>query len=158
MSITTTPAFAALALALATAVSASAVADDVVGTAIVARDSGDALIIWEATPAIVSIVARKTADAAALQQLESSAVSLAATHAKDLPDAVTISVRITYQKIGAVNPAYGTAAFAGVERLATVSLPRSLALKTGAGLARAIAAGKRAPGVTIVISGQLPPR
>jgi hypothetical protein len=134
-----------------------ALAGAMVGTAVVARADGDALIIWDATPAVVAIVSNKTDDVTAMRQLESSAVTIAASHAKDLTDASTISVRITYAKTGAVNPAYGAATFAGIERVATVRLSRDAALTSAALLASEIASGKTVPNVAIVVSGKLPP-
>ena len=148
---------AILAALAAFAAAGPAVADEIAGSTIVVRDEGDALIIWEATPAVVAIVKNKTPGKLALKQLESSAVTIAAQHARDLVDATTISVRITYQKIGAVNPAYGGATLAGVESVATVRLSRGLALKADPSIARKIAHGDSVPGVTVIVSGKLPP-
>jgi hypothetical protein len=137
--------------------SGAARADEVPGTAILARTGTDALIIWDATPAIAAIVAGNVSDDAGMRRLESDAVTIASAHAKDLTAAKTISVRITYAKTGAVSPVYGSATFAGVERVATISIPRTLVIGDIKRTESSISDGKIPAGITIVVSGKLPP-
>jgi hypothetical protein len=93
------------------------------GNVIVARTSGDALLIWDASTDIAGIVTSKTSDADANALLERDAARvLAASLSKVDKSATSITVRVIYQKTGAVSPVYGTATFAGVERYATLKL------------------------------------
>jgi uncharacterized membrane protein len=116
-------------LALATAVgciaATSAVwADDVPGRAVLAKPDGDALVIWDASPVVASIVKSKTNDAGANDLLERDAVRVLATMAPDVDkSAKTITVRVIYSKTGAVSPVYGTPTFMGIERYATLTVP-----------------------------------
>jgi len=93
------------------------------GNVIVARPAGDALLIWNASADVAAIVANKTADADAKALLERDAArALAASLAKVDAAASSISLRVIYEKTGAVSPVYGTATFAGVGRYATLRM------------------------------------
>jgi hypothetical protein len=93
------------------------------GNVIVARPAGNALLIWDASADVTAIVANKTSDADAKTLLERDAASaLAASLSKVASDASSVTLRVIYQKSGAVSPVYGSATFAGVERYATLRL------------------------------------
>ncbi|MBD5606759.1 MAG: hypothetical protein IAI48_16950 [Candidatus Eremiobacteraeota bacterium] len=93
------------------------------GNVIVARPGGSALVIWDASADVASIVANKTSDADANALLERDASRvLADSLAKIDKDASDVTVRVIYNKSGAVSPVYGSATFAGVERYATLKL------------------------------------
>lgn len=113
-----------LLLVLATALLLPApAAADVPGHVVLAKPGGDAIIIWDATPVVLTIVTGKMSDDAANALLERDALRDVAKLAKSLDaDVTTVSLRVTYQKIGAVNPAYGSQTFAGVERYALLTL------------------------------------
>jgi hypothetical protein len=115
---------AALALALGIApVAASADMPKPAGNVIVARPSGAALLIWDASSDVTAIVSNKTPDAAANAMLERDAARVLATSLDKIDRAATtITVRVIYQKTGAVSPVYGSATFAGVERYATLQV------------------------------------
>lgn len=118
---------AAAALALATAIPAGAPAADappVPGHVVLAKPGPEAVIIWDATPVVVTIVNDKMRDDEANALLEHDALRNVAKFAKAISaDAKSVTLRVTYQKIGAVNPAYGAQTFAGVERYAQLTLP-----------------------------------
>ncbi len=91
------------------------------GHVVVARVSDDALIIWDASPEIAAIVTNKTADDAANAQLERDALRVLAQNVSRLEkSAKSVTVRVIYNKTGAVSPVYGAPTFAGVERYATL--------------------------------------
>ncbi len=93
------------------------------GNVIVARPAGNALLIWDASADVAAIVANKTSDADAKTLLERDAARvLAASLSKTDIGASSITLRVIYQKTGAVSPVYGSATFAGVERYATLRL------------------------------------
>jgi hypothetical protein len=92
------------------------------GHTVLAKAGGAALIIWDATPVIIAIVHDKLTDADANALIEHDALKVLVKLQPVVDkDAKTITVRITYNKTGDVNPAYGTPTFLGVERYATVS-------------------------------------
>ena len=93
------------------------------GNVIVARTSGDALVILDASTDIAKFVADNAPDSAVNDGLTRDAARvLAATLQKVDKSATSITVRVIYQKTGAVSPVYGTATFAGVERYATFKM------------------------------------
>lgn len=118
--------FVSLALVAAGCVAAAtaALADEVPGHAVLAKPAGDALVIWDASPVVASIVKSKTNDADANDLLERDAAHVLASMAPDVDkSAKTITVRVIYSKTGAVSPVYGTPTFMGIERYATLTVP-----------------------------------
>ncbi len=118
--------FALLALVAAAFVgtASAAWADDVPGRAVLAKPGGDALVIWDASPVVASIVKSKTNDAGANDLLERDAVHVLAAMAPNIDKtAKTITVRVIYSRTGAVSPVYGTPTFMGIERYATLTVP-----------------------------------
>jgi hypothetical protein len=104
----------------------AASAEDVPGHAVLAKPDGDALVIWDASTVVASIVKTKANDTAANDLLERDAVRVMATMAPDVDKgAKTITVRVIYSKTGAVSPVYGTPTFMGIERYATLTAPAS---------------------------------
>ena len=113
----------AATLALAVAPGAPAAADDAVpGHAIVARTAPDALVIWDATADVTSIVKDKVSDTDAASRLERDALRVLASTADRLKRAKTVTVRVIYNKTGDVSPVYGSPTFAGVERFANLTV------------------------------------
>jgi hypothetical protein len=99
-------------------------ADEVPGHAVLAKPAGDALVIWDASPVVASIVKSKTNDSDANDLLERDAARVLATMAPNVDkSAKTITVRVIYSKTGAVSPVYGTPTFMGIERYATLTVP-----------------------------------
>lgn len=116
--------FLSIAFALFAIFAAGAVfADETeMGHAVLAKPSGEALVIWDATPVIVSIVKGKLNDADANALLERDAIRVLGGMVPNVDKhAKSITVRVVYSKVGAVNPAYGTPTFAGIERYATLT-------------------------------------
>lgn len=110
-------------IAVVLSIAAPALADGVAGTVTIARPSGSALAIWDASADVASIVTNKTSDADANALLERDALHvLAGALAKFDKHSDTIRLRVIFQKTGAVSPVYGSATFTGVERYATLEL------------------------------------
>jgi hypothetical protein len=96
--------------------------DDVMSHAVLAKPGGDALVIWDASTVVASIVKNKVADPDANVVLEHDALRVLAGMVPSLDKHLkSVTVRIIYSKIGAVSPVYGTPTFAGVERYATLT-------------------------------------
>ncbi|HEX3464747.1 MAG TPA: hypothetical protein VHS78_11925 [Candidatus Elarobacter sp.] len=144
-----------LAAALA-ALALPAAADDI-GTVVIAKPAPDVLLLWDATPVVTRIVAEKTDRTAALQRLESSALELLAKRTTALKAARTLTVRVVYQKTGAVSPVYGTPTYEGVERVFELSgRPEDVHSKATA-MERDLTAGRVPAGLHVAVSGALPP-
>jgi hypothetical protein len=115
-------AVAAAGFALAAAVPATA--DDAVpGHAVLARASEDALVLWDASTVVATIVRSKMSDADANALLERDAARVLATIAPNVDKgAKSVTVRVIYSMTGDVSPVYGTPTFAGIERYATLTV------------------------------------
>lgn len=129
------------------------------GHAVLARPTGEALVIWDATPLVASIVAEKLSDADANALVAHDALRVLAKMQPNVERAATsITVRVIYSKTGEVSPVYGTATFAGVERYATLTA-RAADLRTDKGKWRELDDKAALPNwLTFTIIGKLPPR
>jgi hypothetical protein len=147
-------AIVALAFVPAGAVSAQELPQ---GTVTLTRARGDALAVWDATSELAALVAQKPSRKAALERLESDAALVFGDRAPALKKrATTLTVLVLYTKTGAISPTYHTATFEGVERLLTLKAR----VKDGARArtwAQQLRAGRMIAGVSIDVTGQLPP-
>lgn len=105
----------------------------------------------------VAAALNKQSASQALATLEAKAMHIAGEHAGTLGDSATIAVRGIYSKVGAVNPAYGTPTFAGIEKIFDLTVPILSAKTQSASLAQALAKGFTPRAVTITVTGKLPP-
>ncbi len=154
-------AIAVLAAALTVCISTAPVFADesVPGHAVLARASEDALILWDASPVVASIVKNRLSDADANALLERDASRVLATMAPNFGgETRSVTVRVIYSKTGDVSPVYGTPTFAGIERYATLTLSgpdvrsdRDRWRELGAKMALP-------PWFTFKVTGLLPPR
>ncbi|HEY4439437.1 MAG TPA: hypothetical protein VGN14_03220 [Candidatus Elarobacter sp.] len=153
-------ALAALA-AFAAAGIGIAVADapPLAGHVIVARTGADALLIWDASSDVSAIVADKSSNEDAERRLQRDGLRIIVSSLGKLDaSAKTISVRIVYDKTGAVSPVYGAATLADVERYATLTVPAA-AIRAHTVVWRDVEPGKALPAwVSFRVTGQLPPR
>ncbi len=103
--------------------SVPAVADDAVpGHAVLARASEDALVLWDASQVVATIVKDKFNDADANALIKRDAYRVLVSMAPNIDkSAKTVTVRVIYSKTGAVSPVYGTPTFTGIERYATLT-------------------------------------
>ena len=92
------------------------------GKLIVARTDGDAMLIYNASPEVASIVTAKASDADANDRLKRDALQALASKLALLQKAKSVTVRVIYDKVGAVSPTYGSLTFSGVERYANLTM------------------------------------
>jgi hypothetical protein len=92
------------------------------GKVIVARTDGDATLIYNASPEVASIVTSKASDADANDRLKRDALQALASKLSLLQKAKSVTVRVIYDKVGAVSPTYGSLTFSGVERYANLTM------------------------------------
>jgi hypothetical protein len=113
-----------VALFFGTSVAGYSAEDEAVpGHAVLAQPGGDALVIWNASQVVASIVRSKMSPTEADSLLEHDAIRVLA---KMLPDidatAKTITVRVIYALSGEVSPLYGNPTFKGFEQYALLSV------------------------------------
>jgi hypothetical protein len=111
---------------------------------------------WDATPYVVHLVNDRIVGAAGLRALERTALLALADRAKTSRTSQLL-LRVLYQKTGAVNPAYGTPAFAGVEVVLTMRAARANVAGHAAQWQAALLQGRVPSGLSIAVTGKLPP-
>ena len=143
------------------ATSLPALADEtgVPGHVVVARASDDALVIWDASAEIAAIVSNKVSDDAANNRIERDALRVLAQSLPKLEKSTkSVTVRVIYNKTGAVSPVYGAPTFAGVERYATLEMSHKDAASNRDKWKELDAKTAVPAWVAFKILGQLPPR
>lgn len=126
------------------------------GTVVLAKTSPDALLIWDASPELADMIAAKQPDDQILKTLEADALTILAERAKSLSSG-NIALRVVYQRSGAVSPAYGAPTFAGVERLFIMEAKRTDVAPQESAWRSALQSGSTAHGLTVTMTGKLPP-
>jgi hypothetical protein len=111
---------------------------------------------WDATPFVVHLVDDHLVGAAGLRALETTALKALAGRTKTSRTRGLV-LRVLYQKTGAVNPAYGTPAFAGVETVLTMRATRANLAGHAAQWQTALVQGRIPAGLSIAVTGNLPP-
>src|SRR5579862_6217127 len=111
---------------VAVAVPLPSLSDDATmqGTIVVAKTEGDAVILWDITPSVRAFAAKPGSTNEKMRELEADAAKILLSRLGDVTSASTVSVRVLYQKIGAVNPVYNVNTFGGVEKVVVVSASR----------------------------------
>lgn len=123
-----------------------------------ARTLGNAMILWDLTPAIASIVAQPNGDATKLATIEVAAAKVLLDRLRDVPAASRVTVRVIYQKTGEVSPVYRTATFLGVEKVLDVTAVRASAAGDKIAWEAQLAKGQLPTGITVDVTGALPPK
>jgi hypothetical protein len=133
--------------------------DTVPGHAVLARPTGDALVIWNASQVVASIVRSKMTEADADNLLERDAVRILTSMSPHIDkSAKTITVRIIYAKSGEVSPIYNTPTFKGFEQYALL-MARAQDIPTNLNKWKELQENHAVPaGLTYKVVGRLPPR
>ena len=148
---------AAVSAPPAIVIAAGEVADAPQGTAVVAKASGDALVIWDAAAMLKDLRARKTSDADTLRALEAAAAAVLANKAPALASAQTVAVRVVYPRSAEFNPKYGVEVVSSVERLMTLKASRDAIVANGRAWPATLRSGGSPSGLTVTVTGKLPP-
>ena len=127
------------------------------GMVVVAKGGANPLLLWDATPVVTTTVANKQPRDAALRDLESQAMQILGERSGALRRAKTLTIRVIYQKTGAVSPVYGTATFEGIERVFELRAPAADARLHAKTFADSLAHGSVPRGVALTVTGKLPP-
>lgn len=129
---------------------------NVSGNVVLARSGANATYLWNATPYVTQLVADKVSGDDAIRNLEASALEALAS--KPAPSsAKQVTIRVVYERTGAVSPVYGSATFAGIETVLTMSASPKDVKAHHAAWAQNLVSGKTPSQLKIVISGKLPP-
>jgi hypothetical protein len=127
------------------------------GTVIMARAGANPLFVWNATPYVAKLRSDAVDGPTALHALEATAADSLASKASALTSA-TVGMRVVYEKTGAVSELYRTATFEGLEEVLTMTVNRKALLASNGAWASALQNGHTPAGVTIHLTGALPPR
>ena len=124
---------------------------------ILARVRGDAVVVWDATDELLAMLTKKKSKAEILRSLEVEAARLLVDRARKIKHrATTLTVNVTYERIGAISAAYKTATIEGYEQLLRLKAPVGAA--TGANTWPAdITSGKVPKDLEVTVVGALPP-
>ncbi|HET9393759.1 MAG TPA: hypothetical protein VFO29_09625 [Candidatus Rubrimentiphilum sp.] len=128
------------------------------GNVIEARsNAATTLFLWDATPYVTSLVHDRNVGNAGLHALEAAAVRSLASHARS-SRAKAVTLRVLYQKTGAVSPVYGNPTFAGVEVVLSIHADRKTLQKNAVAWETALAQGTVPKGLLLQVLGKLPPQ
>jgi hypothetical protein len=126
------------------------------GGVVVARMSGDAVLIWDASSVVADLHNRKVPNDEALRQVEYQAAQLLIANAPSLKGARTVTLQVVYPRKPEFNPQYNADVLTSVERLMSLEATKD-AVQGQHGWLEDIRAAKAPQGLTITITGQLPP-
>ncbi len=147
----------AIAAALLAAPALAAQVRPLQGNVIMAKSTpAAALYVWNATPYVTQLVGDKLLGDPGMRAIEATALKALVAKAKGV-HATELSIHVLYEKTGAVSPVYGTPTFMGMEKVATLRATRKRLLASGASWVDAVAAGTTPPGLTVEVTGKLPP-
>ena len=153
--IVTAAAIAVLALSTAADADQQDAESAETGTVVVAKASGAAIVIWDATPFVAQLVSQKNSGDEGLKVMKSRALVILINKARNLNNAQSITINATYTKSGEVSPVYGSATFAGVERVFSIMASREDLLRLSR---ESHAASEAVPSnFKLIVSGRLPP-
>lgn len=146
----------ALSLVASLTLAAPAIAQQVTGSVIVARAGANALVLWDATQAVVDAGNAQTPGDKALIALEQTALRALRDKSAVLPHSSKLTIRVLYDRTGAVSAVYHIATMEGTEHVFDLSVPRAVLLSKFDALEAEIAAGKIAPPLVLDMTGKLP--
>ncbi len=137
---------------------AASASPTVTGSVVVAKSGSAALILWDATSAVIAATTAQTSQAQTMIQLETTALQILHDKSAVLKHSKTLTVRVLYDKTGAVSPVYHTATFEGVEHVFDLTAPQPLLVKQYVKLEAEIAQAKIAAPMQLNMTGTLPPQ
>ncbi|HVS46755.1 MAG TPA: hypothetical protein VMS32_08815 [Verrucomicrobiae bacterium] len=126
------------------------------GNLILARSGAQSTYLWDATKYVTQLVVDKDLGTQGMRDLQATAMQTLADKARN-SKSESILLSVLYSKIGAISPVYGTATFAGVEKVLTLTASRIEIAKNGSRDAAMLLAGQTPPGIKVVVTGALPP-
>jgi len=126
------------------------------GNLILARSGAQSTYLWDATDYVTQLVSDNDVGAAGMRDLQATAVRALAGKVRN-SKSKTILLSVMYTKTGAVSPVYGTATFAGVEKVLTLTARGIEIRKNGLEDAEMLLVGRAPRGIKIIITGVLPP-
>ena len=127
------------------------------GALVVAQTSPTgARLIWDATTYVSDLVTEKIGGDSGMRAIEATALRALADKGKTLSVA-TLTLSVTYAKTGAVSPVYGSATFAGFEPVLTIVAKRADLAAHAAAWSAQLAIGSIPRGVSVSVTGKLPP-
>ena len=141
--------------ALLGAVSGTALAASPPGAVVVAKTSGDALLIWQATPFVAAVAAKHETSNQQLAEIESAGLQVLIDRKAMLKKASSASVKVMYIRTASQNdPQYAPTSFAGFTQLLILTATKS-ALSRSAKWPKVVDPLHLPPGVTVNVTGKI---
>lgn len=126
------------------------------GPVIVARAGTNALILWDATADVVQAGSSSNAQDKSLVHFELLALQAMRQKAAVLPNSKLLTIRMLYDRTGAVSAVYHIATMEGTEHVFDLTAPRDEVTMKYDALVSQISAGKIAAPAQLQITGKLP--
>lgn len=145
-----------IAAAAAGVVPSSAQQPVVAGSVIVARAGTNALLLWDATQDLVQAGNSSNAQDKTLIHFELLALQALRQKAAVLPNSKLLTIRMLYDRTGAVSAVYHIATMEGTEHVFDLTAPRDEITMKYDALSSQISAGKIAAPAQLQITGKLP--
>lgn len=92
---------------------------------VVAKSTGDAVLVWNAADVVLKLKNDGVTSDAALAATERAAAQLLIARAPSLTSAHTVSIKVIYPRNPELNAAYKISVVSGMERLVTLKADRS---------------------------------
>lgn len=122
---------------------------------VVAKGSGDAVIIWNATATVTDLKTKSVPPDEAMRELEALAAGYLVERGSGLPAAQSVSIRVVYPGKPEFNSQYGVEITRTVNRLFTLKAAKA-ALGGAKGWAAALKAGTIPKDLTLEVTGSFP--
>ncbi len=149
--------FAAIIIAVAVLHGSIAVAADApAGLVVVARRSPTALLIWDASQAVGTLVVARTSPDASRRSLEADGIRILADRAPRFHTR-QIDLRVQYAPVGVEGVAYQASTFANATPVLVLHADRSALISHADAWIADVGAGRQPRGLTVDTVGALPP-
>ena len=125
------------------------------GAVVVAKTSGNALLIWQATPFVAAVASKHETSDQQLGEIEAAGLQVLIDHKGLLKKASSVSVKVMYIRTAPQNdPQYAPTSFAGFTQLLVLTATKS-ALNQSAKWPKTVDPSHLPPGVTANVTGKI---
>jgi hypothetical protein len=128
----------------------------VAGPVIVARAGTNPLILWDATKDVEQAGSSSAPQDKTLVHFELLALQALRQKAAVLPGSKLLTIRMLYDRTGAISAVYHIATIEGTEHVFDLAVPRDELITNFAALSSQVADGKLTPPAALNVTGKLP--
>lgn len=125
------------------------------GAVVIAKTSGNALLIWQATPFVAAVASKHETANQQLAEIESAGLQVLIERRALLKKATSASVKVMYIRTAPQNdPQYAPTSFAGFTQLLLLTATKA-ALNQSAQWPKAVDPLHLPPGITVNVTGKI---